>query len=350
MPMKLKELAGVLGAELSGPGDLEITGVAGIENAAEGSITFIAEKNRVKDLEQTRASAALVPLDTPGLHLPLLRVKNPRLAFARAIELFHVKPYQATGISERASIGKNAVIGVDPSIHAFAVVDDGARIGDRVTLYPGVYIGRGSVVGDDSTIYANVSIGEKVTIGKRVIIHAGTVIGSDGFGFVTDGGRHHKIPQVGGVIIEDDVEIGANNTVDRGTLGNTVIKKGTKIDNQVHIAHNVTIGEHCLFAAQVGIAGSSTLGNYVVLGGQAGVADHVTIGDQVMGGGGTGITRDVEPGQVVAGHPAIPIRDWLKVQAVLPKLPELKRSLASLEKQVQILQERIAELTKGDKT
>jgi UDP-3-O-[3-hydroxymyristoyl] glucosamine N-acyltransferase len=350
MPMKLKELAGILGAELSGQGDLEITGVAGIENAGEGLITFVADKNRVKDLEQTRASAALVPLDAPALHLPLLRVKNPRLAFARAIALFHVKPYRATGISERASIGENAVIGADPSIHALAVVDEDARIGDRVTLYPGVYVGRGSVVGDDSTMYANVSIGEKVTIGKRVIIHGGAVIGSDGFGFVTDGGRHHKIPQVGGVIIEDDVEIGANSTVDRATLGNTMIKKGTKIDNLVHVAHNVSIGEHCLFAAQVGIAGSSTLGNYVVLGGQAGAADHIKIGDKVMAAGGTGITRDVEPGQVIAGHPAIPIRDWLKVQAILPRLPELKKSLASLEKQVQILQEKIPELTKGEKT
>lgn len=348
--MKLKELAGVLGAELSGPGDIEIAGVAGIESAGKGLITFIAEKNRVKDLERTEASAALVPLDAPALHLPVLRVKNPRLAFARLIELFHVKPYRATGISARASIGAHAVIGADPSIHAFAVVDDGARIGDRVTLYPGVYVGRGSAVGDDAVVYPNASIGAGVTIGKRVIIQAGAAIGGDGFGFVTDGGEHHKIPQVGGVIIEDDVEIGANTAIDRATLGNTVIKKGTKIDNQVQVAHNVSIGEHCLFAAQVGIAGSSALGNYVVLGGQAGVADHVTVGDGVMAGGGTGITRDVEPGQVIAGHPAVPIRDWLKVQAILPKLPELKRSLSSLEKQVQELKERISELAKGEKT
>lgn len=347
--MKLKELADITGAELSGPGDIEITGVAGIEDAGAGHVTFISEKGRLKDLEQTLASAAFVPLDAPGLRIPQLRVKNPRLAFARAIELFHARPYHASGISEKASIGANVVVGADPSIHPYAVVDDGARIGDRVTLYPGVYVGRGTIIGDDSILYANASIGEKVIIGKRVIIQAGAAIGGDGFGFVTDGGRHHKIPQVGGVIIEDDVEIGANSCVDRATLGNTVVRKGTKIDNLVQVAHNVSIGEHCILAGHVGIAGSTTLGNYVVMGGRAAAGDHVVIGDGVMVGGGAGITRDVEAGQVIAGHPAMPLRDWLKAQAVVQKLPELKRSLASLEKQVQELKERISELTKGEK-
>ncbi len=346
--MKLKELADILDAKLSGPGETEILGVAGIQDAESGFITFIAGLNRIKDLEQSRASAAFVPLDTPELSLPLLRVKNPRLAFARAIELFYVKPSRTVGISDRASIGRNVAIGADASIHPCAVVDDDARIGDRVTLYPGVYIGKGSAVGDDSVIHANVSIGHKATIGKRVIIHAGSVIGSDGFGFVTDGGKHHKIPQVGGVVIEDDVEIGANTAIDRATLGNTLIKKGTKIDNLVQVAHNVTIGEHCLLAGQAGISGSSTLGNYVVLGGQAGVADHITIGDRVMAGGGSAITRDVEAGQVIVGYNAMPIRDWLKVQVLLPKLPELKRTVAGLEKQVQELKLRISELTKGE--
>jgi UDP-3-O-[3-hydroxymyristoyl] glucosamine N-acyltransferase len=204
-----------------------------------------------------------------------------------------------------------------------------------------VYIGEGSTVDDDTVVHANVSIGRTIFVGKRVIIHAGTVLGSDGFGFVTEGGKHHKIPQVGGVIIEDDVELGANCTVDRATLGNTVIKKGTKLDNQVHVAHNVTIGEHCLLAGQVGIAGSSTLGSYVVLGGQAGVADHIAVGDKVMAGGGSAITRDVEPGQVIAGYNAMPLRDWLKVQAVLPKLPELKKTVNRLEKQLDEMKEKI---------
>ncbi|MCK9419465.1 MAG: UDP-3-O-(3-hydroxymyristoyl)glucosamine N-acyltransferase [Nitrospirae bacterium] len=330
--MNLKELADMLGAELTGPADVDISGAAGVLEAREGQITFITGKSHLKDLERSQASAALVPLDTPALHLPLLRLNNPRLAFARTLEMFYVKPYQASGISEKAAIGANVVIGADPSIHPFVVLADDVKVGERVTLYPGVSIGRGSVVDDDSVIHANVSIGHNIRIGKRVIIHAGTVLGSDGFGFVTDKGRHHKIPQVGGVIIEDDVEIGGNCTIDRATLGNTLIKKGTKLDNQVHVAHNVTIGENCLIAGQVGIAGSSTIGNSVMFGGQVGVADHITVGDQVMAGGGSGITRDVEAGQVIAGYYAMPIRDWLKVQSLLPKLPELIKRIRELEK------------------
>jgi len=341
--MKLSELAGLLGAELSGSGDAEITGVAGIREANEGNITFITGKNHLKDLEHSRASAVLVPRDTPDMPLPMLRVKNPRLAFARAIEIFYVKPYSPTGISERTVVGKNVLIGTDCSIHPFAVLADKVRIGNRVTIYPGVYVGQDSVIDDDSVLYANVSIGHKIAVGKRVIIHSGTVIGSDGFGFVTEGGTHHKIPQVGGVIIEDDVEIGANCSIDRATLGNTQIKKGTKLDNQVHVAHNVAIGEHCLLAGQSGIAGSSTLGNYVVLGGQVAVSDHITVGDRVMAGGRAVITKNVEAGQIIAGFYAMPVRDWLKVQAVLPKLPELKRLLAELEKQVKELKENISD-------
>ncbi len=336
--MKLKELAEKIGAEISGAGDTEITGVAGIQDAGEGTITFITGKSHLNDLLASHASAAFVPLDIPPLPLPLLRVKNPRFAFARALELFYVKPYQAEGISPQAFIGKNVSIGADPSIGPFAVVCDGARIGDRVTLRPGVYVGEGASIGDDSIVNPSVTVGAKIVIGKRVIIHAGTVIGSDGFGFVTDAGRHHKIPQVGGVVIEDDVEIGSNSSIDRATLGNTVIKQGTKIDNQVQIAHNVSIGEHCLLAAQVGVAGSSTLGNYVVFGGQAGVADHTTIGDRSMVGGGTAVTRDIAADQVMAGVNAMPLRDWLRVQAILPKLPELKKQIAELEKQVKALQ------------
>lgn len=345
--MKLKDLSDTLQAELSGPGDAEITGVAGLQDVGVGSITFIENEHQLKELEKTHAAAAIAPMGVTTASLPLLRVRNPRLAFARAIELFYVKPYRASGISERASIGQDVVIGVDPSIYPYSVVDDNVRIGDRVSIYPGVYIGRGSSVGDDAVIYPNVSIGASITIGKRVIIHAGTVIGSDGFGFVTDGGMHHKIPQVGGVIIEDDVEIGGNCAIDRATLGKTIIKKGTKLDNFVHIAHNVTIGEHCILAGQSGVAGSSTLGNYVVLGGGAGVSDHTTVGDRVMVGGKAAIFRDVEPGQIMAGFNAMPLRDWLKVQAVLPQLPQLKKMLLELEKQVAKLRECISTRTKG---
>lgn len=332
--VNLKELAELLRAEVDGDGLLVIRGAAGVDEAREGDITFITGKERISHLERSRASAAIIPLDAPSLSLPHIRVKNPRLAFAQVLKFLYVHPAPPSGVSDRASIGKNVTTGMDCSIHQFSVLADNVRLGDRVTIHPGVYVGNGSTVGDDSVIYPNVSIGHAVTVGKRVIIHSGTVIGSDGFGFVTEGGVHHKIPQVGGVVIGDDVEIGSNCSVDRAMLGNTKIGSGTKLDNLVHIAHNVTIGQHCLIAGQVGIAGSSKLGNYVVLAGQVGVADHITLGDQVMAGGGTGITRSVDAGQVVAGYHAMPLRDWLKVQVILPKLPELKKLVTRLEKQL----------------
>jgi len=337
--MRLKDLALKIGAQLEGAGDLEITGAAGIEDAGEGHITFFDGKN-FKQLEQVRASAALVPLDAPGMPFPLLRVSNPRLAFARTLELFYVQPSRPLGISDRTVIGQNVMIGAEPSLHPFVVIADDVKLGDRVRLYPGVYVGKGSIVGDDTIVYPNVCIRENVRIGKRVIIHAGAAIGSDGFGFVTDGGKHHKIPQVGGVIIEDDVEIGANTTVDRATLGNTIIKQGTKIDNLVQIAHNVTIGEHCFLMSQVGIAGSCTLGNHVVLTGQVGLADHITIGDRAMVGAQSGIMRDIEAGQIVVGSPALPHREFFKVQAIILKLPELRKHILDLEKQMQELKQK----------
>jgi UDP-3-O-[3-hydroxymyristoyl] glucosamine N-acyltransferase len=337
--MKLGELAQRLGAELNGPGDIEITGVAGLREARPGQVAYVADEKHLKDVEASRASAVIAPQGMPAVSLPTLRVRNPRFAFAQALGIFHVPAHTATGISDKAAIGRDVAIGAGPSIHPYAALSDGVVVGDRVTVFPGAYVGPRTKIGDDCVIHANVCIREGVTIGSRVIIHAGAVIGSDGFGFVTEGGRHHKIPQVGGVIIEDDVEIGANCAIDRATLGNTVIKKGTKIDNLVQIAHNVIVGEHCLLASQVGIAGSTTLGNYVVFGGQAGAADHLVIGDRVMAGGRSAVTQDVGPGQVIAGHYAMPVRDWLKVQAVLPKLPEMKKRLAELEKRLQALAE-----------
>lgn len=338
--MKLKELAERIGASLSGAGEEEITAAAPLRDAGPGQVSFAADAGHLKELKTTRAAAVIVPQETPDQHLPLLRAKNPRLAFAKALEALYTRPERPRGISDRAVIGRGSIIGQAPLIHPYAVVGENVRIGDRVTLYPGAYIGDGSVIGNDTIIHPNVSIGHTITVGSRVIIHSGTVIGSDGFGFVTEAGRHHKIPQVGGVIIEDDVEIGGNCSIDRATLGNTIIRQGTKLDNLVHIAHNVTIGEHCFIAGQVGIAGSTTLGNYVAFGGQVGVADHTTVGDRVQAGGKAVITRDVEAGQVVAGFYAIPLREWLKVQAVLPKLPELRKLVSELERRMTTLEER----------
>jgi UDP-3-O-[3-hydroxymyristoyl] glucosamine N-acyltransferase len=338
--MRLTELAKKVGGELAGRGDIDIRGVAGIGEAQDGDITFVTDEKRLQDLAACRASAVIVPHGAPELSIPSIAVKNPRYAFAQMLQIFHERPYAPGGVSERAVIGKDVVLGAGPTIHPFAVVADGAKIGNKVTLYPGVFVGAGSCIGDDTIIYPNVSIREGVTIGSRVIIHSGTVIGSDGFGFVTEGGIHHKILQIGGVIIDDDVEIGANCTIDRAALGMTRIKKGAKLDNMVHVAHNVTIGEHCLLAAQVGIAGSSTLGNYAVFGGQAGIADHTTVGNRVMVGGGSGVTRNMDAGMVVAGFPAIPLREWLKAQVVFPKLPELKKLVAQLVLRIEELEKK----------
>ncbi len=339
--MKLSDLAARLGVELRGPGEIEIRGIAGLREAGEGDIAFLADIRRAGELERSRASAVIVPAEMGPVRMPALAARNPRLAFAKALAVFYPPPDAPAGVSDRSVIAGDAVIGEGAVIHPFVTVSAGARIGRRTVLHPGVFIGTGTVVGDDCVIHANASIREGVVIGSRVIIHCGAVLGSDGFGYVTDGGMHHKIPQVGGVVIGDDVEIGACCAIDRATLGKTVIGSGTKLDNMVHVAHNVTIGEHCLLAAQVGIAGSAALGSYVVMGGQAGVADHVTVGDRVMAGGGAGITREVAPGQVVAGHSAIPLKEWLKVQALLPKLPELRRRLGEMERRLEVIALRI---------
>ena len=345
--MTINELAAKLGAEVVGPGTAEIRGAAGINDARVGDVTYLSDQKHRNDLTACRASAVIISRDMigAGVGIPALVVKNPRYAFALTLGIFYDKPRQPGGISDRAVIGKNVILGAEPTIHPYAVIADGAKIGSRVTLYPGVYIGEHSIIGDDTLVYPNVSIREGVSLGCRVIVHSGTVIGSDGFGFVTEGGRHHKIPQVGGVIIEDDVEIGANCTIDRANMGHTIIRKGTKLDNLVHIAHNVTIGEHCILTGQVGIAGSTSLGNYVVIGGQSAISDHLTIGDRVMIGGGSGVSRSVEPGQAIAGYPAMPLREWLKAQVMLSKQPELKKLVAKLQERIEILEKERSKLS-----
>jgi len=335
--MKLGLIAEQLGAHLNGSSDIEIKSAAGLREAGPGDISYVSDTKHLPDLDHTGASAVIIHESMPVPAIPSLAVRNPRYAFAKVLGMLYVRSAVLSGISEQARVAPNAHIGTNTTIHAFAVIEEGAQIGQGVIIHPGVYVGPGSVIGNDCTIHANVSIREGVRIGNRVIIHAGTVIGSDGFGFVTEGGIHHKIPQVGGVIIEDDVELGANCAIDRAMLGNTVIKKGTKFDNMVHIAHNVVVGEHCLIAGQVGIAGSAKIGSYVAMGGQVGIGDHTTIGDRVMIGGGSAVTQDTAAGSVVAGYYAMPLREWLKVQALLPKLPEFKKRLSQLEKTVQQL-------------
>lgn len=339
----LEKLAALVGGEVAGDRLLEITGIASLEEAREGEITFMAELKNLSRLDKTRASAAIVPLSLPSFSKPVIRAPNPYLAYAKIQAFFTPQTYRPRGIDPRAYLGHDVKIGQDVSIYPFVFIGEGSQIGDRVVLYPGVYVGDSTQIGDESILYPNVVVMNRCLIGKRVIIHPGTVIGSDGFGFARDGARYVKIPQVGIVQVDDDVEIGANCAVDRAAMGKTWIKRGVKTDNLVQIGHSVTIGEDTVLVAQVGIAGSTEVGNRASLGGQVGVVGHIKIGDGAMVGAQSGVAQDVPPGQIVSGSPAFPHREWLRTQAVIPKLPEMKRVLTGLEKRVKALEEKINE-------
>ncbi len=327
--MKLKEIAEYLNGELRGDPELTITGVEGIENALEDEITFLRGEKLPKDIK-LRAGAIVVKEFLDDLSVAQIKVKNPQYAFARLLELFYVKKPEPKGISEHAFIEEGAFLDSSVTVYPFAYISKGARIGKGTVIGPNVFIGEGTIIGEDCLIYPNVVIRERVSIGNRVIIHSGTVIGSDGFGYVFHEGRHYKIPQVGGVIIEDDVEIGANVTIDRATTGNTIIRQGTKIDNLVQIAHNVKIGPHCIIVAQTGIAGSSELGAGVILAGQVGVADHIKIESGVKIGAQSGVMDNLKAGDYF-GTPTLSAREWFKLFALYKRLPELFKRIKEIE-------------------
>lgn len=323
--LTLETLAAMVQGEVVGDKTLVICGVAPLESAGPGDISFLAKANQAGQLEDTGAGAVLVPRGVAGRGtLPVIQVRDPYLAVAIIHNHFLAEPFAATGIHPRAYVGCDCKLGVAISIAPLAVVGDRVQIGERVLIEAGVVIGDDVQIGDDTTIKANVTVYNGSVIGNRVIIHSGTVIGSDGYGYAAnERGEHIKRPQVGIVRIDDDVEIGANSCVDRATFGLTWIKSGAKIDNLVQVAHNVVVGENSLLVSQVGIAGSTTLGRNVVLGGQAGTAGHLVIGDQVMVAARGGIHNNQPKGAVVGGAPAIPIRQWAKCSAVYAKLPEL---------------------------
>jgi UDP-3-O-[3-hydroxymyristoyl] glucosamine N-acyltransferase len=340
--MKLQALAERLGCRLEGSGELDITRVAGIEKAGPSELTFFANSKYAPALRATRAGAVILGEQAEAAPCAMLRTKNPYLAFAKAVEILGEKPPGAVGVHPRAFVGSGCDIASDASIGAYAVVGDGTRIGARTILYPHVVIGRGAVIGADCVIHARVSIRERVQLGDRVIVQDGAVIGSDGFGFARDAdGSHYKIPQIGDVVIENDVEIGANTTIDRPAVGETRIGEGAKIDNLVQIAHGVKVGRRSLLAAQVGIAGSTTLEEAVTLAGQVGVAGHLTIGKGTVATAQTGIPNSVDAGSLISGYPAIANRDWLKSSAVFKKLPELRKTLADLERRLTELEARL---------
>ncbi len=339
--MTLKELAARLDCRLEGNGELEVTRVAGIQDAQPGDVTFLANPKYEKLLASTRATAVILKEDGPAAPCAMLRARDPYLAFARAVSLFAPVSRPAPGVHPMAAIATDAQLGTDGAVGPFVAVGEGARIGDRTVIYPNVTIAAGVTVGSDCVIHSNVAVRERCTVGDRVILQNGVVVGGDGYGFVRRGdGTHEKIPQVAVVVIEDDVELGANTTVDRPAVGETRIKAGTKIDNLVQIGHGVTVGRNVLMAAQVGIAGSTDVEDDVVFGGQVGVGGHLTIGRGAIAVGQSGVTNSLDPGAFVAGYPAIDNRDWRKASVLFRRLPEMKRRIEQLEA-------RVAELTRA---
>mgnify|MGYP000613302200 CR=1 FL=1 len=337
--ISLGEIAERLGGALHGDGDLPVSGVSGITEAEEGQITFLASPKLLKCLPLSRASAVLVGKEVPEEALrgkSYIVVENPLWASLKLIELFCEPPDTARGTSPLAVVSEGAEISGRALVSPYAFVGKKAVIESDVVIYPFVYVGDSVRVGEGSILYPNVTVYKGVSIGKRVIVHAGAVLGSDGFGYMWNGTAHAKIPQIGTLIIGDDVEIGANTTIDRASLNRTIIGEGTKIDNLVQIGHNVSIGKNSIIVSQVGVAGSSTIGRNVILGGQTGVRDHVTVGDNVRAAGGTGITKDVPANSTIAGLPHMNHREWLRLQTYLKKLPELAERLKRIEEQLNL--------------
>ncbi|MFC1811264.1 UDP-3-O-(3-hydroxymyristoyl)glucosamine N-acyltransferase [Thermodesulfobacteriota bacterium] len=340
MEVSLAKLAKLVGGEVTGDLKKKIRGVAPFDDAAGDDITLAGKVSYLKRIDTTDAGAVIVPMDFQGSSKNIVRVENPQLAFARALNLFHPPSKREVGINKNAHIGHRFACGKDISIAPFVVIRDNVAMGDRVTLHPGVVIGDDVVIGNDVEIYPNVTILDRCRIGNRVTINAGTVIGSDGFGFAPDGEKYYKIPQTGIVQIDDDVEIGACNTIDRATFGKTWIKSGTKTDNLVMIGHNVTVGENTILISQVGISGSTTIGRNAVLAGQAGLSGHLTIGDNVVIGPKAGVVKSIPDGEVVSGSPEMPHRLWLRVHRIIPRLPELKKRLLEVEKRLRKMEEK----------
>jgi UDP-3-O-[3-hydroxymyristoyl] glucosamine N-acyltransferase len=342
MELTVAEIAEMLRGEAVGEPQRPIRGVAAFDSAGPDDITFAMSPKFEKKLTDCAAGAVLVSrkLGTVSTSCCLIRVDSPQLAFARLLPRFYPQVTPVAGINPSAQIGEDFTRGDALSIAAFSVLGNRVTCGDRVTIHPCVVIGDDVTLGDDVLIYPNVTILSGCRIGNRVTIHAGTVIGSDGFGFAPDAERYQKIPQVGTVQIDDDVEIGAVNTIDRAALGKTWIQRGVKTDNLVHVAHNVTVGENTILVAQAGIAGSTTIGRHAIILGKAGVSGHLHIGDNAIIGNMAGVAKDVSAGEIVSGAPAMAHRTWLRVHRELPHLPEMKKKMTELEKRLAQLESR----------
>jgi len=335
----LGELAALVKGAVTGDPETRITGVAGVREARPGDITFAADARYTRRLADSKASAAVVSAEiAPARDMPLILVPDAEEAFAKIAASFAPPPVRCEpGVHPSAVVAPDVRLGKNVAVGACVVVESGSSVGDRTALWPQVYVGRDVVVGADCIIYPNVTLRERVRIGDRCIIHSGTVIGSDGFGYVRREGRHEKIPQLGTVVIEDDVEIGACVTVDRARFDRTWIKKGTKIDNLVQIAHNDVIGENCIIVSMVGLCGSVYIGDNVVLAGKVSVDSHISIGDGAVVGALAGVSRDVPDGMVVSGYPAQEHKKELRLAASLQLVPKLLERVKELEKKVREL-------------
>ncbi len=342
MKISIAKIADWVQGRIIGEPDLMISGVAPFELAGEHDITVAGNAKFLKKIDTCKAAALIVPKKANLSERSLVQVDNPMVAFAKVMQRFYPPVRPPDGIHPHAVIGREFKHGQNLTIGPQVVVGNQVTVGSRVWLHPGVVIGDQVAIGNDVVIHSNATIQERTSIGSRVVIHSGTVIGSDGFGFAPDGSGYHKIPHTGIVQIDDDVEIGANNTIDRGTFGKTHIGRGVKTDNLVHIAHNVAVGENTVLVAQVGISGSVKIGKNAVLAGQAGVAGHLTIGDHATVGPQTGVGKPVPEGQIVsAGIPEMPHRVWLRVVRTIPKLPDISKRLLGLEKKVKDIEEKL---------
>jgi UDP-3-O-[3-hydroxymyristoyl] glucosamine N-acyltransferase len=342
---RLGELARLVGGAIDGDPDLPIRGMASLDRAQVGDLSLVAGRHYRALAEQSRASAFLVALDVTLPGRSVIRVAHPHLALATLLRVFHPEVRPASGIHPTAVVAASARVAGDAAVLAHVVVGDGSVVEAGAVLHPHVVLGERCRVGEASVLHPHVVLREDVEVGRHVVIHAGAVLGADGFGYAFDGTRHRKIPQVGRVVVEDDVEIGANVTIDRATLGDTIIGRGSKIDNLVQIGHNTVVGADTVIVAQAGISGSCRIGNRVIIGGQVGIVDHVRVGDGARVASQSGVTDDVDPGTAVLGTPAIPIAEGRRVAVSLPRLPELLRSVRRLEKRVAALERRLETAT-----
>ena len=342
MQKTLKEIAQLINGEIVGNEKITIKGVCGIKEAKEGDISFLANNKYLPFIDKTQASAIITSRQVEAASKPIIRTDNPSLAFVKIVSLFSPGEIQKPkGIHPTAIVGKNVKLGNNVSVGAYVSLEDNVSLGDNTVIFGGSFIGNNVQIGENCLIYPNVSVREFVVIGKRVIIHSGTVIGSDGFGFLTIDGEHHKIPQIGTVEIGDDVEIGANVAIDRARFDKTVIGNGTKIDNLVHIAHNVIIGKNSIIVAQVGISGSTVIGNNVTLAGQAGLVGHISVGDNAIVAAQGGVTKSVAANSFVSGYPAKPHNVAIKVNACVQNLPRLYETVNNLKKKIEELENKL---------